>query len=74
VEKSYEIINKKIDSGFYEKQKSNIPNEIIPKIIDEESDWLKEFKENEFDLIVNNMNLHWINDLDSTFNAFRHTL
>lgn len=43
VEKSYEIINQKIESGLWEKLKVNQPNEIIPKVMDEESSWAKEF-------------------------------
>ena len=31
------MINSKINSGFYNKVNSNLPNEIIPKVIDEES-------------------------------------
>ncbi|CDW79540.1 UNKNOWN [Stylonychia lemnae] len=74
VEKSYEIITRKIDSGFYEKVGTNLPNQIIPKVIDEEQDWQKEFKTDQLDLIVNNMSLHWVNDLDKTLNSFRETM
>lgn len=63
-----------MNNGFYEKVKANIPDEIIPKVIDEEKDWTKEFKENDFDLIVNNMSLHWVNDLENSINNFKQTL
>ena len=36
VEKSYEIINERNnEGGLYEKVKANIPNEIIPVVVDE---------------------------------------
>eukprot|EP00347_Sterkiella_histriomuscorum_P009114 403342468 len=74
VEKSYEIINSKIETGFYEKLGVNQPDQIIPKVLDEETDWAKEFKNDSLDLIVNNMSLHWVNDLHGTLNNFRQSL
>ena len=41
----------------------------------EEIDWQNEFGQVEqFDLIISNMSLHWVNDLEGVFNQFLHTL
>ena len=40
LQKSYDIIMNRINNGFYEKAGVNIPSEIIPVIVDEETEWL----------------------------------
>jgi NADH dehydrogenase [ubiquinone] 1 alpha subcomplex assembly factor 5 len=67
------MISNKIDSGFYEKQGSCIPNEIIPIVCDEEQ-WSQQFKENSLDLIVSNCTLHWVNELESTLKQMSNSL
>ena len=47
---------------------------MVPMVIDEEKEWLEKFGEGELDLIVANMNLHWLNNLQHTFAAFHETL
>jgi NADH dehydrogenase [ubiquinone] 1 alpha subcomplex assembly factor 5 len=74
VQKSYDIITDKVDNGFYDKKNVELPDEMIPMVVDDETEWLSKFKENEFDLIVSNMTLHWVNRLEDTFNAYKHTL
>ena len=77
VEKSYEIINSNIESGFYEKLGVNQPENIVPKVINEEAGegkWLKEFPEGSLDLIVNNMTFHWVNQIEGTFKQFNTSL
>lgn len=44
-----------------------------PVVLDDEK-WLDTFKENQFDLIVNNMTLHWVNEIEDTLRAFNKTL
>ena len=39
VQKSYDIINGRVENGFYEKLGVNVPDEMIPLIIDEETEW-----------------------------------
>ena len=63
MQKSYDIINGRVESGFYEKMGTNIPDEMIPLVIDEETEWADKFKEGQLDMIVNNMNIHWLNEL-----------
>jgi NADH dehydrogenase [ubiquinone] 1 alpha subcomplex assembly factor 5 len=46
----------------------------VPKVVDEEKDWAKEFKSDSFDLIISNMHLHWVNDLERTLQGFSETL
>ena len=36
---------------------------MIPMVVDEETQWLKKFQEGQLDLIVNNMSVHWVNEL-----------
>ena len=36
---------------------------MIPMVVDEETQWLDKFKEGQLDLIVNNMSVHWVNEL-----------
>ena len=74
MENSYETITSKIDSGFYEKNGANLPEKIEPCVVDEEADWLTKFEPNTFDLIINNMQLHWVNELEKTLRAFNTTL
>ena len=63
VQKSYDIITERVDSGFYEKTGANIPDEMIPLVIDEETEWQEKFNEGQLDMIVNNMTIHWVNEL-----------
>lgn len=44
---------------------------LIPTLINEEK-W--SFEQNSLDLIVSNMNLHWINKIENTFNLFHQSL
>jgi hypothetical protein len=52
VQSSYNTITEKIDSGFFEKNGVNLPEEIEPAIQDDE---LWPYEASSFDLIVNNM-------------------
>jgi hypothetical protein len=63
VSRSLEIIQNKLDSGFYEKLGCSIPDEIIPVVCDDEN-WSTEFKDNSLDLIVSNGQMHWVNELE----------
>ena len=74
LQKSYDIITERVENGFFDKTKTNVPDEMIPVVIDEETEWLDKFKEGQLDLIVNNMTIHWLNDLQQTFKNFHHTL
>ena len=46
----------------------------MPVVIDEETGWSERFKEGDLDLIVSNMTVHWLNDIQGTFAAFRDSL
>lgn len=74
VQKSHDIITQKIESGFYDQTKTNLPEQMIPTVINEESEWSEKFKDGELDLIVSNMNLHWVNNLEATFRSFNDSL
>ena len=63
-----------MESGFYDKVGANLPEEMIPVVIDEEQKWADHFKEGQFDLIVNNMTLHWVNEIEDTLRGFHKTL
>jgi len=52
----------------------NQPRQIVPKVIDEEKEWTDVFKSDQFDLIISNMHLHWVNDLEQTLRKFSETL
>ena len=52
-----------MENGFYEKIGTNVPDEMVPVVVDEETKWQTMFKENQLDLIVNNMTIHWLNEL-----------
>jgi NADH dehydrogenase [ubiquinone] 1 alpha subcomplex assembly factor 5 len=73
VQKSYEIILDRVESGFYERQGVEVPDEIVPVVVDEEC-WNEKFEENQLDLIVNHMTLHWVNRLDDCFKQWQSTL
>ena len=45
VQKSYDIITNRLEAGFYERTKTNIPDEMVPTVIDEETEWLDKFEE-----------------------------
>ena len=66
VQKSYDTITANIESGFYDKNAVNLPDAIEPKVLDDEK-W--DYPAEEFDLILNNMQLHWINELEATLRA-----
>ena len=66
VQKSYDTITANIESGFYDKNAVNLPDAIEPKVLDYEK-W--DYPAEEFDLILNNMQLHWINELEATLRA-----
>lgn len=74
VQKSHDIISERVENGFYDKLGVELPDEIIPVVVDEETGWSEHFKEGELDLIVSNMNLHWLNNLEGTFHRFRESL
>ena len=63
VQKSYNIITERVENGFFDKTQTNVPEEMIPLVVDEETQWLDKFKEGQLDLIVNNMSVHWVNEL-----------
>lgn len=73
VQRSLDLIQSKIDSGFYEKQGCILPNEIIPVVADDET-WSKEFKERSLDLVVSNATMHWCNELETTFKQMHDSL
>lgn len=74
-EKSYEIIESLVSSGMLEKNGIEQPDNIVPMVMCEEKDWVEKFQEKEqFDLIINNMNLHWVNDIEGTLGNFHKTL
>ncbi len=70
---SYNTITKKIDSGFYDKKGCNLPTEIVPIVLDDEL-WSSKFDKGSVDLIFSNLNLHWVNELDSTLKQFSDSL
>jgi len=43
-------------------------------VVCDEEKWLEKFSENSFDLIVSNMQLHWINELEQTLRQFNTSL
>jgi SAM-dependent methyltransferase len=56
-----------------------MPNEIVPTILGDEGDpeaWKKAFsaRPEGLDLIISNSNLHWVNDLEGSLQAFRDSL
>lgn len=66
VEHSYKAIEKLVNSGALPESKQ--PDKIEPIVMCEENEWKSKFGDVEqFDLIVSNMSLHWVNDLESTF-------
>lgn len=40
----------------------------------EEKEWAEKFQEEQFDLIINNMSLHWSNDIETMLRNFHDTL
>ena len=63
-----------MESGFFDKVGAKLPEEMIPVVIDEEKNWAEHFKEGQFDLIINNMTLHWVNEIEDTLRGFHRTL
>lgn len=51
----------------------NQPDNIEPKVLCEETEWKDNFGE-EFDLIINNMSLHWNNDVEKCLTNFHDSL
>jgi len=75
VEKSYSIIEQLVaDGGPLEQKGVPQPEKIEPKVMCEEKEWLEHFKEDQFDLIICNMSLHWNNDIETMFKNFLKTL
>jgi hypothetical protein len=50
-----------------------LPDEIIPKVVAED-EWVNEFKECNLDLIVDNMTMHWSNDVGQYLENYRNSL
>ena len=44
VQKSHDIISERVNSNFYEKLGLNLPEEMVPLVLDEESEWSDHFK------------------------------
>ena len=74
VQKSHDLIMEKIDTGFYDQLGIELPQEMVPVVVDDETGWRDHFKPEQLDLIVSNMGLHWVNDIEGTFKAFSDTL
>ena len=73
VEKSYEIINNIINQEILPCEKQ--PDEIVPKIMCDETSWVENFGSDEqFDLIISNMNLHWNNNIEQTLLNYKNSL
>lgn len=60
-----------VDEGFFERSDRIQPAYIEPKVIDEET-W--DFEEESLSLIINNLTLHWVNNLEQTFKNFNKSL
>lgn len=51
------------------------PEIIEPKVFCDETQWKENFPEPEqFDLIVSNMKLHWVNDVETTLKNYHDSL
>lgn len=77
VERSYEIISERAQpGGLYERVGVNMPEEIIPTVVDDgdPASWAEKFKTDELDMIVSNSTLHWVNDLEGTLRGYRESL
>lgn len=74
VEKSYEIIEGLLSQDQFEKKGVEQPEKIEPITMCEEKEWLDHFKEDQFDLIVSNMSLHWTNDIETMLKNYLKTL
>lgn len=58
--------------GFFEKNKIVQPGNIEGKVIDEEDNW--DFEKDSLCLIVNNLTMHWVNDIKKTYENFLNSL
>lgn len=67
VKQSYDRITKLVAAM------PNMPDRVEPVVLDDER-WLDRFGENQFDLIVNIMQMHWVNELEATLRAFNASL
>ncbi|CAI2369883.1 unnamed protein product [Moneuplotes crassus] len=72
VDRSFTKINEMINEGFFEKSKIHQPANIEGKVIDEENSW--GFEPESLCLIINNMTLHWVNDIKKAFDNFHTSL
>ena len=61
VDKSFQNIQHMINSKYFEDNGLIQPAHIEGKVIDEENKW--DFEENSLWLIINNLTLHWTNQL-----------
>ena len=53
----------------------NQPDNIEPKVMCEETEWKDNYGgKEEFDLIINNMSLHWNNDVETCLSNFHDSL
>ena len=63
-ELSYKQIAKLCESDFFEKKGIEQPEVIQPLVFCEEKEWIYNMGSDEqFDLIVSNMTMHWYNDI-----------
>lgn len=63
------------ESDFFEKKGIEQPEVIEPKVFCEETQWVENMGSNEqFDLIVSNMSMHWYNDIQLAMVNFHNSL
>ena len=68
VERSHEIITNMVQNDA---MKDTQPDEIEPKVLCDENEWVQTFGEEEqFDLVVSNMNLHWNNKVEASLKNY----
>lgn len=72
LDRSFRKIQGMIDDGYFEKSGLIQPGNIEGKVIDEENNW--DFENESLCLIVNNLTLHWANDLATAFKNFNKSL
>jgi NADH dehydrogenase [ubiquinone] 1 alpha subcomplex assembly factor 5 len=73
MDNSEEMLNKAMQNIINLKENNEKKNEInIEGVIADEEDL--PFQDEQFDLIVSNLNLHWVNDLQSTFQRINNFL
>lgn len=68
------MIEEMLSQDVLEKKGIEQPDKIEPIAMCEEKEWLDKFKEDQFDLIISNMSLHWSNDVETMFKNYLLTL